>query len=151
MDPLSITASVIAILQLSNTVYKAARGFYTGVKDAPKEIKLLLEQLEAFNDILIHLSDVAAKAEKHDKGSAMHETSHKGTFLPSVKKLLEPDAALRLCFGEMQQFMERVTGQNSSMKKVLKWPFQKEEIYRTTGRLQRLQSLLEFAIATDNV
>lgn len=151
MDPLSITASVIAILQLSNTVYKAAREYYTGVKAAPKEIKRLLEELEAFNDILIHLSDITAKAERNDKGSAPHETSHKGTWLPSVTKLLEPDAALRLCFAEMQQFMDRVTIQKSKTKKALKWPFQKEEIYQTIGRLQKLQSLLEFAIATDNV
>jgi len=151
MDPLSIAASTIAILQLSNTVYKAARGYYAGVKDAPKEIKDLLDELEVFNDILIHLSDIATKAEKNDKGSAMHENSQKRTFLPSVTKLLEPDAALHLCFAEMQQFMERVTAQKSSMKKALKWPFQMEEIYQTIRRLQKLQSLLEFAIATDNV
>lgn len=151
MDPLSITASVIAILHLSNTVYKAAREYCTGVKDAPKEIKGLLKELETFNDILIQLRDIAARAEKHDKGSAMHETSHKEALLPSVTKLLEPDAALLLCFAEMQQFMERVACQKSNMKKILKWPFQKEEIYQTIGRLQKLQYLLEFAIATDNV
>ncbi len=151
MDPLSITSSVIAILQLSNTVYTAAKEYYTGVKDAPKEIERLLDELKTFNDVLIHLSDIAAKAEKNDKGSAMQEISHKGTCLPSVTKLLEPDAALRLCFAEMQQFMDRVTTQKSKMKKALKWPFQKEEVYQTIGRLQKLQSLLEFAIATDNV
>jgi len=145
MDPLSITASVIAILQLSNTVYKAAREYYTGVKHAPKEIKRLLDELEVFNDILIHLSDIVTKAESNSK------TSHEGTLLPTVMKLLEPDAALRLCFAEMQQFMDRVTTQKPSMKKALKWPFQKEEIYQTIGRLQKLQSLVEFAIATDNV
>jgi hypothetical protein len=151
MDPLSVTASVIAILQLSNTVYKAAREYYTGVKDAPKEIKRLFEELEAFNDILIHLIDIAAKADKNDKGSAMHENSQKRTSLPSVTKLLEPDAALHLCFAEMQQFMECVTVQKSSMKKALKWPFQKEEVYHMIRRLNKLQTLLEIAIATDNV
>jgi len=151
MDPLSITSSVIAILQLSNTVYKAAREYYTGVKDAPKEIKRLLKELEAFNDILIHLSDIAAKVHKNDKGSAMHENSQKRTSLPSVTKLLEPDAALHLCFAEMQQFMECVTAQKSSMKKALKWPFQKEEVYQMIRRLNKLQTLLEIAIATDNV
>ncbi len=151
MDPLSITASVIAILQLSNTVYRAAREYYTGVKDAPKEIKRLLDELEAFNDILSSLRDTATKAERNGKDKALQGTSHEGTFLPSVTKLLEPDAALRLCFAEMQQFMKRVTTQKSSMKKALKWPFQKEEVYQTIGRLKKLQTLLEFAIATDNV
>ncbi len=151
MDPLSITASVVAILQLSNTVYTAAKEYYTGVKDAPKEIERLLDELKTFNDILKSLRDTATRAERNGKDEALHETSHKGTYLPSVTKLLEPDAALRLCFAEMQQFMDRVTTQKSKMKKALKWPFQKEEIYQTIGRLQKLQSLLKFAIATDNV
>ncbi len=91
----------------------AAKEYYTGVKDAPKEIERLLDELKTFNVILSSLSDTANEAERNGKDKALQGTSHEGTNLPSVTKLLEPDAALCLCFAEMQQIMDRVTTQKS--------------------------------------
>ena len=60
MDPLSITASVITVIQIAGTISSICKDYITTVKDAPKDlrrvaievgsIKSVLEVLEFFSD-----------------------------------------------------------------------------------------------------
>ena len=148
MDSLSVTASAIAILHLSNQIYKAVRSYYTKHKRAPEEIGHFLEELDAFGLILTGLKDAAARSESINEMSTRRGIPQQGTPLQSVKMMLEPNASLSVCHAEMDIFLKRVAKQGSVTGK-LKWPCRKEEIYQIVNRLRILSSRLSLTIETD--
>ena len=57
MDPLSIAASAIAILQLTQSIIIGTNNFYKRARDCPAEIRGLLDELTSFEKVLesLHL------------------------------------------------------------------------------------------------
>ena len=45
MDPLSATASIIAVIHVSSQVFNLCQKYYTGVKDARKDIQRLRNEV----------------------------------------------------------------------------------------------------------
>ena len=62
MDPLSITASAIAILQLTQSIIVGTKKFYKNARDCPAEIRGLLDELMSFETVLENLQLMAEKA-----------------------------------------------------------------------------------------
>ena len=62
MDPLSITASAIAILQLTQSIIVGTNSFYKSARDCPAEIRGLLDELTSFENVLESLRSVVEKA-----------------------------------------------------------------------------------------
>ena len=69
--------------------------------------------------------------------------------LPATCKILEPGAPLDICHQQMMEFQKKLSKDKTEVRKVLKWPFQKDEIYAVIGRLRNIQSILKLAIASD--
>ena len=62
MDPLSITASAIAILQLTQSIIVGTNNFYKSARDCPAEIRGLLDELTSFENVLESLQLMVEKA-----------------------------------------------------------------------------------------
>lgn len=62
MDPLSITASAVAIIQLTTDLLRGTKSFYKSVKNAPKNIADLVDELTSLGSILEHLKSIAQSA-----------------------------------------------------------------------------------------
>lgn len=62
MDPLSITASAIAILQLTQSIIIGTNNFYKSARDCPAEIRGLLDELMSFEKVLENLQLMVEKA-----------------------------------------------------------------------------------------
>ena len=62
MDPLSITASAIAILQLTQSIIVGTNNFYKSARDCPAEIRGLLDELMSFETVLGNLQSMVEKA-----------------------------------------------------------------------------------------
>lgn len=62
MDPLSITASAIAILQLTQSIIIGTNNFYKSARDCPAEIRGLLDELTSFEKVLESLHSMVEKA-----------------------------------------------------------------------------------------
>lgn len=62
MDPVSITASAIAILQLIQSIIIGTRSFYKNARDCPAEIRGLLNELMSFETVLENLQSMVEKA-----------------------------------------------------------------------------------------
>jgi hypothetical protein len=60
MDPLSITASTIAIIQISSDII----GYINGATKATKEQKQLRKEIQSYEFILQQLNDEASDAEE---------------------------------------------------------------------------------------
>ena len=63
MDPLSITASAIAILQLTQSIIVGTNNFYKSARDCPAEIRGLLDKLMSFERVLESLQLMVEKAD----------------------------------------------------------------------------------------
>ena len=154
MDPLSATASAIAIIQLTTNLITRCRRYYKSVKSSPEEIVELIQELESFDIVLNSLKDISQKADKATKQQvdqhARNDIPQQETSsLPMIQKMLEADAPLSLCFSEMVVFKTKLIKDESRFKKSLRWPFQKDEIKSIISRLRNLKSLLDTAIARD--
>ena len=156
MDPLSITASAIAIIQLTTDLISGARSYYKSVKNSPKEIAELVHELESFDVLLKSLRDTSQREDERHKQQMDQLVCNvgpeqKASRLPMIQKTMEADAPLSLCYNEMLVFKTKLTKDQSRTQRSLKWPFEKYEIKAVIRRLRNLKSLLDTAIASDHL
>lgn len=155
MDPLSVTGSAIAILQLTWELLTATRKYYKSAKSAPSEVAALIDELTTFRTILEQLKTTsqnaeAAKAQQSTANGATN-SSQNDIELPMLKTMLENRAPLSICYEEMLAFKVKLTQDQPRIVRSLKWPFQKDEIQSVVNRLRSLRSLLDTAISSDQL
>lgn len=133
MDPLSATASVIAILQLSSEIFK----YVNTVTDASKDRDLLRNEVKACRNILQQLAD---EADDSVEGKAWSET---------IKTLEAPGGPLcRLQVAlDMMKTKLQYTG---GLRRSLKWPFQEKEVQKIVASIEREKSLLSLALENNS-
>ena len=165
MDPLSISASSIAIFGLAKSLICGTRSFYKDIKDAPKHIAEFIQELENFEVVLKCLVDTVKKTEENDEqyndqtgenpGVTTTGTSDgrkKASRLPTVQKLMQTDGPLFLCYEKLLGFETRLQRRDHSrLRKSVQWPFEKTEIQAITRRLGNLKTDLNMAINADLV
>lgn len=137
MDPLSVTAGIIAILQLSVKVL----GYLNDVKDASSDRARCAIEAASLNSLLTTLR---FRLEDGDSGVPWHA---------SVQTLGAKDGPLDQFKQALEQLQAKMTG-GGKMKKVgeaLVWKFKKEEIASILGRMERLKTLVQVALQMDHV
>lgn len=136
MDPLSMAASIIGVLQLTAEVVK----YINSATGATKERKHLREEVRACESILQLLKD---EADDSEEGKAWSET---------IQALESPGAPL----GRLHIALGRVAAKlqpKERIKKVLadlKWPFNEQEIKEILTTIEREKSLLELAMTNNS-
>jgi len=137
VDPLGITASIIAVLQLTGTVV----GYLKDVKDGSGDRKRILSEvvtIEAF------LSILKQRAESPD---------HRDEWLQTLTSLNTPK-------GPIEQFKLTLECLNSKLQptgapkktlQVLAWPFHKQEVNDILWMLDRQTSLFKLALQNDHM
>lgn len=137
MDPLSISASIVGLLQLSGTVI----GYLSDVRGGPKEKQKLRLEICSVLPILSILQDEAEQAKMGDPWSS--------TLL-----------SLGVPKGPIQQFrtalegLELVLAPVGGLKKIGKavtWPFEKDEIQRILSTVERQKLLFTLARQNDHI
>ena len=155
MDPLSLTASAISIIQLTSELVKGARKLTKGVKNAPREVAELIDELTVFGVVLERLKSISHKAEDAESPDVSDDSavgpSGKVSRLPMLHDMIKADAPLAVGFEELVVFKEKLMRVEPKIKKSFKWPFQKEEIIATVNRVRNLRFVLDTAIASDQL
>lgn len=136
MDPLSTTASIIAVLQLSAKVVQ----FTGAAAGAAKERKRLREEVRACEYILQQLKD---ESDDSEEGKAWSET---------IKALEAPGAPLSRLWVALSAVTARLRPKEGLRKvsTTLKWPFEEKEVDRIIGTIEREKSLLALALTNDS-
>lgn len=135
MDPLSISASIVALVQLTGTVIE----YLHGVKGASEDRQNILSELSSVSGMLFILQDHADQQE--DSWSLT---------LKSLNGTEGPLAQLRTSLELLLSKLVPVKG----LKKVGKafaWPFQKEEIKEILNAIERQKVLLSLARQNDHM
>ncbi|KAJ0413510.1 hypothetical protein BJY00DRAFT_319712 [Aspergillus carlsbadensis] len=139
-DPLSIAASVIAVLQLAATATDYLRGIKNGADDRVK----LRDELRSTTHLLEMLRDRI-----EDAADAMAALGTSKTL--SIQSLTGPENPLAL----FQRLLEDIVAQLSPQGKLrqrslaLVWPFTKKDIAEKLGCLERVKSHFGLIMQSD--
>jgi hypothetical protein len=163
-DPLSITASIIAVLQLTQEVIK----FCDDIREADSNATRLRNELSSTTEVLYQLLGSAAmNAQSHlvlkqDSGQ-MHAKSTKRAPNNLDGQLSTPSRTLNMIKqkgGPLDQYGECVSVLKNKLapqtgiqkaKAAIKWPFQKDEINALVARIERFKTLFMLTQQEDHV
>ena len=135
MDPLSISASVTALLQLTATVIQ----YLSTVKGASEDRQRILSELCHINCILYTLQDQATQGDSSWSLTLQSLNVPNGP-LEQFKKTLEILAnKLRPAHGWKK------------VSKAIAWPFEKQEIQEFLNTIERQKSLFNLARQHDHM
>ena len=134
-DPLSVTASIVAVLQLTAVVIKYIQELRTSSKDAGK----LLLELSSLRGIVGGLEDLANSDE------AWIETSKTLVARPNG-----PISRLEYDLESLRAKLEPAVG-IKKIQKSITWPFKQDELRSILDRIERLKSLFLLALELDHI
>lgn len=137
MDPLSVSASIVALLEVTSTVL----GYLSDVKEGPKELQRIRLEISSVLTILFVLQDQANQANLHDSFSA------------TLRSLNVPDGPFSQFFSAMELLASRLAPAEGwkKVRKALKWHFEKDEIQKTLDTIERHKSLFSLARQNDHI
>lgn len=138
MDPLSISASITALLQLASTVIQ----YLNGVKGAPEDRQRILSELASVTGVLFILEDQADKAKQGDQWSS------------TLQSLNVPEGPLDQLRRALERLSSKLAPSATGLKKFGKaiiWPFQKVEIREILGSIERQKALFNLARQNDHM
>lgn len=148
MDPLSISASVITLIQATNGVIHLCFDYASTVKGASRAISGLLEEIKSLRNILESLERLLASSDNPDTAPAI-ELKEVAALCnredgPIAKELKLLNEKLRL---------PDWAGQDGSRRKALMhsltWPLKEGDTKKILEKIDRLKKDLELALTVD--
>ncbi|KAF8490583.1 hypothetical protein JB92DRAFT_1305039 [Gautieria morchelliformis] len=133
-DDLGLTASVIAVLQLTGMTINACYNYGISVKNASRDKQRILDQLFGLQKVL----DSIRRLVEEDETAA-------SSRLPALNEQL-----LR-CRDELQSLntaLAKGLGGKGRMQALI-WPLKESEVHKALGKLGKLQDLLTTAMDVD--
>lgn len=147
MDPVSGTASVIAIYQLASTVSGLCFHYSQGVRKADRDADLVINEINIFQRYLQSLKGVLA-----NENLANSSTDR----LRSLDEIFVGEsAALNLCKKDLEDIKNRLSKAQSGgrFKKIVRkisWPLKKEEIENTLNTIKKFTEAVDRALNVDS-
>ena len=151
MDPLSITTSIIAVLQATNAVISVCYDYSTAVKDSSWELPRVTEEVKSLRNVLEALEQLAKKAESADQSAK--------TQLPTLRLLCEPDVGpLVMCLAEMEALEKKLTppswsgrvgSKRRALVQALSWPLREGDTKKILENIGRFKVTLNLAMTVD--
>lgn len=134
MDPLSISAAIVALGHVTSTVIQAL----IDMKQATGYRKQILNEISSAAGILFVLNDLASRSK---------ETQ---SWCTTIGALNEPDGPLSQYKTSMENLLSILSTDNSNdLKRVqntLAWPFQKRQVNDILSTVERLKSTFALAL-----
>lgn len=134
MDPVSLSASITALLQLTGTVVR----YLNDVKGASDDMRKLLVEISSIRGLLFGLEDLATLDE---------------TWVNTIKALDSPNGPLLQFRHTLESLAMRLKPMAGLARigKSLAWPFQKGEIKAMLHLLERQKTLFALALQMDHM
>ena len=141
-DPLSVVASLIAVLQISGTVIAYCYEYCSCVKGASKDLLILLSEVTSLRNILERLIRLL-----DDEKTSSHD------YLSSLGGMMSDNGPLKLCQDDLEILkvkLEKPVNEWKAVGRRLIWPLQEKEVTKTIGGIYQMKSILESALMVDN-
>jgi len=151
MDPLSISASIIAILQATNTVISVCYDFRAATKKTPWSLTRVIGEIKDLRNVLETLESLA---DELDDPSLLSSKKR-----PIFNLLCDPqDGPLAACFRELNYLKEKISFPADARKpdstrraliQALGWQLSDRDAKVCLERIERCKSTLNLAITAD--
>lgn len=141
-EPLSLVASLIAIVQISGSVISCCYEYRKGVKNAPKDLLRMINEVAALRNIVERLITLV-----DDEEMADHE------YLSTLADIVSADGPLELCQHDLENLKVKLEPPVNTWKALgrrLTWPLQEKDVTKTLASIYRTKNLLETALMVDN-
>lgn len=141
MDPLSISASVVALLQLSANLVSLTYNFLTAGKDAQAAITNLRTQLHDLESLLLSFQ---ALLDEHAS------TSSAGTTI----RLAEWSTWLQECHDLIECFVAKLNPPTSKWKQFgdrLRWPIKEKDMLKLVDLIKQRKSSIALGVNLDQM
>ena len=138
IDPLSVTASITAIIDLTAKVLR----YLNDVKHASKERAQCAVEVAYLQSLLLNLR------------FRIEEEPSSGLWLTTVQSLARENGPLDQYKQTLEELERRLDAKDSGLKgaaATLVWKFSKEEIQNVLSKIERLKSLIQIALQMDHV
>jgi hypothetical protein len=151
MDPLSISASIIAVLQATNSVVSLCYDFRAALKNAPWSLTRIIEEVKDLRRILETLDRLAEPLDDPASADAKRR--------PVFQLLCDPEnGPLAACLRELSYLEEKITSaswvaQTGSRRRAfiqaVGWQLKDRDATLCLERIERCKSSLNLAITAD--
>ena len=135
MDPLSVAASVAGLVSLTFEISQTVGHYYKAVKDAPKSIQEIQQELSLMHSTLQQLDDLLRGP--HMSRSSFAQSSVLTTAVFSCIQI-NGEISAKLA----QPKPDRL----SRTMEALKWPFSEKEVQKKLEVLRRYSSTFQFSL-----
>lgn len=138
MEVLGITASIIAVIQLTGQVISLSTGYISAVKQAPEGIQRLLDEVTSLQKILLSLKELTGQIEEPPGALQMLD----GTLLGCFEELTKLES--KLARSKSKRGWKKIVGE-------LGWPLKEDENLQIMARIERYKSSFMVALNTSHV
>lgn len=139
VGPLSITASIIAVVQTTSKVISIYYDYCCGLKNVSKGLQQLTDEIVNLRDVLERLMKVVDEA-----------PPGKSTFLATeqLTKNYGPFAQCRMGMEELEKKLKPVKG-FMALDRMLKWPLRESDVTKRLAKLSRFKSTLILSLTAN--
>ena len=147
MDPVSATASLIAIYQLASTISGLCFRYGQGVRRADGDADLVINEINTFQRYLRTLKEILAEEDLATGGASR---------LGTLSEIINGEStALNMCRKELETIRTKLVkveseGPFKGAIHKLSWPFKQEEVSKTLETLKRFTEAVDRALNVDN-
>lgn len=137
MDPLSITAGIIAVLGASGNVIC----YLNDLKNASEDRHRILSEVLALQPVLYNLRDKAMQAQQDE------------AWMIKLRSMSQPDGPIHQLEAILKRLEELLnpSGRRRKLSKALVWPLRREEVKDHLHALERVKTLFILAQQSDHV
>lgn len=141
-EPLSLVASLIAVVQISGSVISCCYEYRKGVKNAPKHILGVTNEVAGLRNVVERLVALI-----DDEKMASHK------YLSTLAGFASVGGPLELCQHDLESLkvkLEPPINEWKALGRRLTWPLHEKDVTKTLASVYRTKSLLETALMVDN-
>ncbi|EKD13362.1 uncharacterized protein L3040_002778 [Drepanopeziza brunnea f. sp. 'multigermtubi'] len=151
MDPISITGTLIAVLQLTATVISVSYDYRQGVSSASREVLQISSSLNSLKDVLEALLSLIENSPKPSKSGDGDGDGDGSSRLATVEMLCQEGGTLENCSKELERLRSKLQPKAGwkRVRRSLVWPLREKEVGRVLGELERAKSLMALALSAD--
>lgn len=148
MEPLSLAASVITVIQLSERVVSLCRWYVTSMKDAPKDLRTIMMEAGSVRSVVSNLEFFMSTWAADD-------------MLGILKGLEGPEGPIEGCRKALaaleKMFPSEVAGNATGTKRrattisyaKLAWPFKEDKARKILDDIVRYKATISLALTAD--
>jgi hypothetical protein len=140
MDPISLTGTLITVLQITTSVISICYNYRQGAKNASQDIIQISDELNSLKDVMETLLKLVEKSEPID-------SSRLSTF----EHLAKPGGLLLTCQAELEKLKKNLEPETGwrAVRQSFAWPLKEGEVQKTLLSLERLKSTMHLALSVD--